>query len=159
MTPVIFILCYFILQLLPHVINPHCWYPLLQTCENLTKKGITSASCIFSFFIFLLKYVTCSCSNLFMIAWIFWRMFYGTFPEVYGSARAGAVREESSVTEVARYLLVSYEFPALSDFACWIMHPVVMEATEMWQKVSWVQSAAYTGMHYFSYPFHFSVWR
>lgn len=63
-------------------------------------------------------------------------MFYGTFPKVYDSDSAGAVREESSVTEVAHYLLVSYEFPALSDFAYWIMHPMVMEGTEMWQKVS-----------------------
>lgn len=42
-------------------------------------------------------------------------MFYETFPKVYGSARAGAFREESFAREVAQYFLVSYAFPALSD--------------------------------------------
>ena len=53
--PVIFILHCSILRLLPHVINLHCWYPLLQTCENLTKKCITSACCTLSFFSFPTK--------------------------------------------------------------------------------------------------------
>jgi len=57
-------------------------------------------------------------------------MFYGMFPKVYGSPRTAAVRQESFVTEIAQYLLVSYEFPALSDFVCQKMHPMATEAKE-----------------------------
>lgn len=64
-------------------------------------------------------------------------MFCGSFLKVYGSARARAVREASSVTEVARYLLVSYEeFSVFSDIAYWITHPMVMKNIEIWEKVS-----------------------
>lgn len=63
-------------------------------------------------------------------------MFCGSFPKVYGAARARAVREGSSVTEVAQYLLVSYEFSVLSDIAYWITHPTVMKNIETREKVS-----------------------
>lgn len=49
----------------------------------------------------------------------FLRMFCGSFPKEYGTAKSRVVRAGLSVIEVAQYILMSYEFPALSLVPCY----------------------------------------